>query len=239
MRRGKAELITLYRKIAAKFPGETVGKRRFETESDVGEAEWKYYWPRWADFVAEAGFQAGQYVERKSDEELLLPLIPLIRKLDRWPTDAELRIYSRDVAGVPSGTTLRSRGDKFVLAQTLAQLCRDAAEHQDVVAICDAVAEDAPAEDLASSRPVSGYVYLMKNGAHHKLGKSKDPEVRRKEIALLLPNPTQLIHVIATDDPDGIEAYWHRRFAAKRIRGEFFKLDSQDVKAFKRRKDYM
>lgn len=76
----------------------------------------------------------------------------------------------------------------------------------------------------------------MKSGHHYKIGRSNAPGRRAYELAIQLPERLEMVHVIRTDDTIGIERYWHQRYEAKRLNGEWFALSKGDVAAFKRRK---
>jgi len=167
----------------------------------------------------------------------------LIRELGRFPVTEEYKLRSRKDACFPSHTTIRRIGPKGEIATKIASYCATHSGFDDVLEICRpiAAAEEAiSAEDeiseVGGDTLRDGYVYLVKSGRHYKSGRSNSAGRREYELNLQLLERATTVHAIATDDPVGIEAYWHKRFESKRLNGEWFKLDKEDVRAFKRRK---
>jgi hypothetical protein len=75
----------------------------------------------------------------------------------------------------------------------------------------------------------------MKSGKFFKLGLSNSVERREYELRIQMPEKLTVVHKIKTDDPIGIEQYWHNRFRDARKNGEWFELKPQQVSDFKRR----
>ncbi len=140
-------------------------------------------------------------------------------------------MYRRIRADFPNEKTLHMYfGSKAKLLSNLRSWAADKPNYSDVVAMLGAEAGEA--KNLNHD---DGLVYLIRSGPHYKIGRSDELERRVKEIRIALPEAAALVHSIRTDDPAGIEAYWHRRFADRRANGEWFKLSHADVTAFKRR----
>jgi hypothetical protein len=172
------------------------------------------------------------------EESLLESLALLVCELRHWPVVSELKLKAKQVPGFPSHNTFRRFGNKSQQIARLIAYCQDKPNFADVLALVQ-VAEPDPVESPSEATAVAeviGFVYLLKATRYFKIGRSSTFERRSRELAIQLPERAETVHVIRTDDPIGIERYWHRRFESKRKNGEWFELSAQDVKAFKRRK---
>jgi hypothetical protein len=147
----------------------------------------------------------------------------------------EMRMYKKVDADFPNEKSMLSAfGGKANLLRRLGDWARADSECEDVAAMMPQQIETNDAQPKGA--PLEGFVYLIRSGRHYKIGRSDELERRVRQIRVALPEAATLVHSIRTDDPAGIEAYWHRRFAEHRANGEWFKLTATDVAAFKRRK---
>ena len=73
-----------------------------------------------------------------------------------------------------------------------------------------------------------GFVYLLRSSAGRcKIGHSTD--VRKRLQAFAADPPYSLLHTIVADDRIDAEKKLHRQFSDKRVHGEWFSLDQDDI----------
>ena len=219
--------------------GNPLGKERFFKETGIKESDWAgKYWARWSDAVTEAGCAPNRLQQPLDEEGLLQALAETVRELGHWPVITELKLRARQVPGFPSHNTFRRFGSKDDQISKLITYCEAGPAWRDVADTLRAShrSEAAPIQNESALPTEIGYVYLLKANRYFKIGRSSLFERRSRQLAIQLPEKAETIHVIRTDDPVGIELYWHRRFEAKRKNGEWFELSAEDVKTFRRRK---
>lgn len=225
-------------RLARDNDGQPVGERRFFSETGLNRsALWSAGFASYSDALIAAGFKKNEFNSASDPDFVLQSLLSLMRKLERFPTKGHIKAERAQNSSFPSYEAfVTAAGGRFSNMPSVARkFCRDH-EIVDVLPLIPESKRANSAKSTSIAQKVSGYVYLLKHGQHFKIGRTNDTARRRREISLLLPEELEHIHVIETDDPEGIEAYWHRRFESKRVRGEWFKLSHDDVAAFKRRR---
>ncbi len=226
------------RRTAQQNGGIALGSRRFREATGIRPVDWEgKYWARWGDAVREAGFEANKLRSSYDRDYLFEQYISLTRKLGRLPVKRELLLETRRTPGFPNEKTFaRTMGRTKERLDTLRAYCSERG-YEEVLTLLPAHEDLQPASPLHKDNEVNiGAVYLIKFGRNYKIGYSNSVGRREYEIALQLPEKETLVHAIRTDDPAGIEQYWHRRFVARRGNGEWFALTAEDVTAFRRRK---
>ncbi|WP_374526047.1 GIY-YIG nuclease family protein [Sphingopyxis sp.] len=233
----REHIISEIKRLAAENGGQAPGSGAFVSATGIGESKWLgKYWARWGDALIEAGYEPNKWTVKSDPEAVLAGVVAACRHFGHLPTKAEMLMLRHTDRSVPAPNVVRNViGDRADLIAALRSRVQDDANSADILAML-------PKQAL-SRRPArmrndasDGHVYLIKSGDFFKIGRSDELERRVKEIRIALPDAATLLHTIATDDPPGIEAYWHRRFADRRANGEWFKLTPDDVKAFMRRK---
>lgn len=230
-------IISEIRRLAALNDGQAPGQTAFVGATGIVEAKWRgKYWARWSDALIEAGFQPNSWNSKSDPEAVLEGVVAACRHFGKLPVKAELLMLRASDPLIPLPNTIRNHfGGSNDLVAALRRYVGAKPEYADVLAMLPAATTIRAAKPSAA-KSVDGYVYLIKSGEFYKVGRSDQLERRVKEIRIALPDAATLVHAITTDDPPGIEAYWHRRFADRRANGEWFKLTPEDLKAFMRRK---
>jgi hypothetical protein len=230
----RERILSEIKRIAEANGGQSPGMGLFEDETGIRRQDWiGKYWARWSDAILEAGFQPQELAQKTKPEFVFSKLLDACRHFKKFPTKAELQLFRNVDSDFPWYTTLLSNfADKSEMQSEFRKWVAGKPELVDVLSMLPADTVEAAQEKHSND----GYVYLIKSGANYKIGRGDELEKRVKQIRTALPDASTLEHSIRTDDPSGIEAYWHRRFADKRANGEWFKLTKQDVAAFKKRK---
>lgn len=222
--------------------GRPLGRERFTKETGIKAWEWGKYWPRYSDFVIEAGYTPNKMQPPCDENWLIEQVVSFIQEIGKFPTSAEFRIKSLKTRNFPSKNTIYGRlGRKLALASKIMSYCEGKSEYLDVYEICKKVSgtpEHETEHFIKKPNAEFGFVYLMKSGRYYKIGSSKNVERRNYDLGIKLPEDIKILHKIRTSDPNGLESYWHNRFKDKRKQGEWFDLSSSDISIFKSTKSF-
>jgi len=231
----KPEVLQAIRKIAEER-GAPPGRELFESQTGIKMSDWyPHLWLRWGDALIEAGFEPNKLQTATREAVIIQHFIRLARDLNHLPLDGEIRRRDKTDPDFPSHRVFGRLGGKDNLLAAVLRYCKENPGNEDIAILIEKAQLMAkPAVAQASKQRVTGFVYLMKSGRHYKIGHTVSVGSRERQLAIKIPIPPTTIHSIETDDPVGVEAYWHRRFDSKRGEGEWFDLSPEDVAAFKR-----
>jgi hypothetical protein len=234
----RERIVEEIRRTTAENGGVPLGYRTFVDVTGIGTAQWKgKYWRSWNEAVQEAGFAPNRPKDPHGRETLILALTKLTAKLGHFPTQADASLEKRADPAFPGMSAFdKHLGKRAAMVEHVRRYATEHAAYRAVLNVLPEAEDDGAAGDAEGGAQVDGAVYMLKLGRHFKIGKSFRVPQRHQEIAIELPEKPDVVHIITTDDPSGIETYWHKRFAAKRTNGEWFALTKVDVRAFKRRK---
>lgn len=236
----REEILSEIRRTAASNDGRPIGRGRFRELTGISDYAIAQHWANYGDAVREAGFEPNTLQGPIDQQAVTRRLIELTRALGHVPTSNELRRARARDRSFPSTGVFERLGSKDERVAEALDICREHPEYRDVGRILEAYVSRIRAEPSTPSEADSGavsygFVYLARgHRGEYKIGRTNLVDRRIAEVGATSSVELTLIHEIKTDDPAGVEAYWHRRFAESRMRGEWFRLSGKDVAAFRR-----
>lgn len=234
----REEIIAELQRTAKENGGKPLGVSRFEQATGIRPYDWQRYWARFSEAQRDAGFEPNKLVASFTDEHLFVRAADLARELHKFPTAQEMRIKRHSDPDFPNAKVYERLGNRNQLVARVAAYCHEHDEYTDVAALLEPLVVEKANDDAAASSEHEtsyGFVYLVKgHPGEYKIGRTNLVDRRLSELGATASIEQSLVHEIKTDDPAGIEAYWHRRFQNKRMKGEWFKLTAADVKMFRR-----
>lgn len=82
-----------------------------------------------------------------------------------------------------------------------------------------------------------GYLYVLRAGDYYKIGRSKTPTERIKQLKIQLPFPVEVVYLFPCEDMVAVEGWYHWLFADQRVNGEWFLLHDALLASFELNKD--
>lgn len=87
-----------------------------------------------------------------------------------------------------------------------------------------------------TSAPSAGVVYVLKSAYGYKVGRTRNVPARMRAFGVHLPFIYTILLCVWFDDCHSAERHYHEMFSDKRINGEWFDLDDDDIDKIRLRK---
>jgi hypothetical protein len=245
----KRFILNEIRRTAEENRGIPLGQINFYKATGIKISDWRgKLWLRWSDVLRAAGFEPNKKLHAYPEKFLIDSFISLMRELGHFPLSTELQQKGYHNKAFPSHMAFKSRwGSKAQQAARIAEYCQRRKGYADILSKCEEVlkGERFPAHAPVQGKGANGYVYLVKArkrwGTYYKLHWSISPKNMSHYVGMRQGQPylrNGAVHLIRTDDAEGICAYWRGRFAPRhqhRREGDCYRLTTADLKAFKSR----
>lgn len=235
----KEDVMAAYRALVQAQGGKVVGENYFQAQTRISMYCWRgKFWKSWREFQRAAGFRPNRRPERIPEETLLGRYAQLALEMKKLPTRLEMKLRRREDKTLPHPDVYSRLGRRETFLTKLEAWCEGKSEFAPVSRMLERRRRKLMARRAGDAGQLKGVVYLARptDAFIYRIGSIKAFGVRARHEARRLSRMPQVVHVIQTDDPEGIERYWQGRYEHRRERDGFYCLKPDDIAPFRLRK---